>query len=102
MSTYFCLKLLDDLYFRAITILYIFLSGLLHIVSAEDSEKANILHRQLVTLFDEEHVLELILVLSQDMEARENAQYNLLIMEILHALVRDQVSQFFLDCKSLE
>ena len=35
-------------------------------------------------------MLEILLVLCQDMELRENAQYNLLIMELLHHLLKSQ------------
>jgi timeless len=44
----------------------------------------------LIALFEKELVLEIFLVLGQDMEARENAQYNLLMMELLHHLLKTQ------------
>ena len=48
------------------------------------------LHHELIALFDRELVLELLLVLAADIEQRENAQYNLLLMELLHHLLRNQ------------
>ena len=41
-------------------------------------------------LFEKELVLEILYVISQEMEARENAQYNLLMMELLNHLLRNQ------------
>ena len=58
--------------------------------SAENSHRAAVLHQELIGLFERELVLDVLLVLSQEMEARENAQYNLLLMEILHHLFRGQ------------
>mmetsp|Transcript_19742 Transcript_19742/g.43967 ORF Transcript_19742/g.43967 Transcript_19742/m.43967 type:complete len:1067 (+) Transcript_19742:182-3382(+) len=58
--------------------------------SAEASHRAAVLHQELISLFERELVLDVLLVLSQEMEARENAQYNLLLMEILHHLFRGQ------------
>lgn len=60
------------------------------IVSSDTSEQARNVHNKLVTLFEKEHVLDLILVLSQDVEARENSHYNLLLMEIIQSLIRGQ------------
>jgi hypothetical protein len=50
------------------------------------------LHQELIGLFEREVVLDILLVIAQEMESRENAQYNLLLMEILHHLLRTQVS----------
>jgi len=54
------------------------------------SSKSESLHHELISLFDRELVLELLLVLAADIEQRENAQYNLLLMELLHHLLRNQ------------
>jgi timeless len=64
----------------------------LHFITAstETSSQHAQLHQELVTLFDRELVFEIILVLGQDIELRENAQYNLLVMELLHHLVKSQ------------
>lgn len=48
------------------------------------------LHHELVALLDRELVLEILLVLSADIEQRENAPYNLLLMELLQLLLRHQ------------
>ncbi len=58
--------------------------------SLDTSRQATQLHQELISLFEKEHVLEIILVLGQEMEARENAQYNLIMMELLHHLLRTQ------------
>ncbi len=44
----------------------------------------------MIVLFEKELVLEILLVVGQEMELRENAQYNLLMMEILHHIVKMQ------------
>ena len=54
------------------------------------SSRTESLHHELIALFDRELVLELLLVLAADIEQRENAQYNLLLMELLHHLLRNQ------------
>ena len=54
------------------------------------SRQNNQLHQELIALFEKELVLEIILVLGQDIEARENAQYNLLMMELLDNLLKTQ------------
>jgi Timeless protein len=48
------------------------------------------LHYELVSLLERELVLEILLVLAADIEQRENAPYNLLLMELLHLLLRHQ------------
>lgn len=58
--------------------------------SATNSEAAETLHHELVSLLDRELVLEILLVLSADIELRENAPYNLLLMELLRLLLRHQ------------
>lgn len=48
------------------------------------------LHHEFITLLDRELVLEVLLVLAADIEQRENAPYNLLLMELLQLLLRHQ------------
>ena len=62
---------------------------LLH-ASPESAHRAQQLHNELVHLLEQELVLEILLVIGADLEQRENAQYNLLIMELLHHLIRNQ------------
>jgi len=49
-----------------------------------------VLNQELICLFDREMVLDIMLVIGQDMESRENKQYNLLMMEILHHMLKNQ------------
>lgn len=65
--------------------LYFCLSG-----SSETSQASLQLHNDLIVLFEKELVLDILYVIAQEMEARENAQYNLLLMELLHHLLRNQ------------
>jgi len=58
--------------------------------TAEKSCQSAVLHQELISLFERELVLDVFLVLAQELESRENAQYNLLLMEILHHLLRTQ------------
>ncbi len=58
--------------------------------SADTLQKSIHLHNELICLFEKELVLEILYVISQEMEARENAQYNLLMMELLNHLLRNQ------------
>ena len=58
--------------------------------SSETSRQAAQLHQDMIVLFEKELVLEILLVVGQEMELRENAQYNLLMMEILHHIVKMQ------------
>ena len=62
-------------------------------VSYNKQEDAR-LHQQMIALFQRELVLDIITMLAQDIESRENQHYNLLIMEILHYLFRGQVRDF--------
>ena len=62
----------------------------LNTASTEMSQKSAQLHNDLICLFEKELVLEILYVISQEMEARENAQYNLLMMELLSHLLRNQ------------
>lgn len=59
---------------------------------AENLQASTKLHQELIALFEKELVLDILLVIGQEMESRENVQYNLLIMEILHHLLKSQVS----------
>ena len=58
--------------------------------SPEASLKSAQLHNECISLFERELVLEIFLVICQEMELRENAQYNLLMMELLHHLFKSQ------------
>lgn len=53
------------------------------------------LHQELISLFEQELVLDVLVMIGQEMENRENAQYNLLIMEIMHHLLKSQVRFVF-------
>jgi timeless len=48
------------------------------------------LHHELILLLEQELVLDILHVLAADIERRENAQYNLLLMELLQHLLRRQ------------
>lgn len=48
------------------------------------------MHEQLVTLFQDALLLDILLLLAQDVHARENAKLNLLLVEIFHCVIRDQ------------
>jgi timeless len=63
------------------------------LVSSVAAQQSTQLHQELIALLDRELVLEIILVVGQEMELRENSPYNLLMMEILHNLLRSQVSR---------
>ena len=58
----------------------------------EKVQSSTILHQELVALFEREMVLDFFLVVGQELENRENKQYNLLMMEILHHMLKKQVS----------
>ena len=58
--------------------------------SADVSQASAQLHQELVCLFESELVLEILLVVAQDMESRENQNYNLLMMELLNLLLKSQ------------
>lgn len=55
-----------------------------------DKELAISLQNELIILYEQENILDIILVLSSDIELPENAPYNLLIMELLHHLYKNQ------------
>ena len=65
-------------------------SSMVSTASSETSRQAAQLHQDMIVLFQKELVLEILLVVGQEMEQRENAQYNLLMMEILHHIVKMQ------------
>ncbi|CAM9634093.1 unnamed protein product [Ectocarpus sp. 13 AM-2016] len=48
------------------------------------------MHEQLVALFKDALLLDILLLLAQDVHARENAKLNLLLVEIFHFIIRDQ------------
>ncbi len=58
---------------------------------AEKVQSSTILHQELIALFEREMVLDFFLVIGQEMENRENKQYNLLMMEVLHHMLKRQV-----------
>lgn len=55
----------------------------------------------MISLFERELVLEILLVVGQEMESRENSQYNLLMMEILHHMLKGQDPTFVAKSSSL-
>jgi len=57
---------------------------------AEKAQNCAILHQQLIGLFEKEMVLDFMLVVGQEMDNRENKDYNLLLMEILHHMLKNQ------------
>jgi timeless len=58
---------------------------------ADKVQSSTILHQELIALFEREMVLDFFLVIGQEMENRENKQYNLLVMEVLHHMLKKQV-----------
>ena len=50
----------------------------------------NDIHYELITIFDQELVLDILYVLCADIEQRENVSYNLLLMELLQLLFKHQ------------
>jgi len=58
--------------------------------SSEKARESMALHRELIVLMKEEMVLDVLMVIGQEVERRENEGYNLLLMEILHHLLRSQ------------
>ena len=59
-------------------------------LSTEITQNNSQLHQELIALFDAELVFEILFILAQEMESRENANYNLLLMEMLHHLLKNQ------------
>lgn len=58
--------------------------------SQDSIRKSRQLHHELVNLFHKELVMDILLVLGQELELRENSQYNLLMMELVHNLLKGQ------------
>ena len=54
----------------------------------DTSNRSQQLHNDLIALLEQEMVLEIVLVLAADLEARENQPYNLMVMELVHHLIR--------------
>lgn len=48
------------------------------------------MHEQLLALFQDALLLDILLLLAQDVHARENAKLNLLLVEIFQCVVKDQ------------
>lgn len=48
------------------------------------------MHEQVVELMQDALLLDILLLLAQDVHARENAKLNLLLVEIFHCVIRDQ------------
>lgn len=48
------------------------------------------MHEQLVALFQDALLLDILLLLAQDVHAKENAKLNLLLVDIFHCIIRDQ------------
>ena len=59
--------------------------------STEKSQYASQLHRELLIVLQEEMVLDVLVCVGQEVERRENHNYNLLLMEILSRMLRGQV-----------
>ncbi len=57
---------------------------------AEEEMADALLHAELLCIFDREYVFDVILFLCQGIQAPENAPWNLLLMEILFHLYKDQ------------
>jgi len=55
----------------------------------ERALQAKHIHHDFVALLERELVLDIVLVVASDLEARENAPYNLLLLELVHHLFRD-------------
>jgi timeless len=54
----------------------------------DPSHRSQHLHNDLIVLLEQEMVLEILLVLAADLEARENRPYNLMVMELVHHLLK--------------
>ena len=51
------------------------------------------LHEDMIMLFEQEYVLELVVLLTQDIEKKENKGWELVLLEIFDLLFRNQVSR---------
>ncbi|KAL9189751.1 hypothetical protein ACHAXT_009426 [Thalassiosira profunda] len=58
--------------------------------SVEESQLASQLHEELMVVLKEEMAFDLLVCLGQDVGRRENAKYNLLLMEILGCVLKGQ------------
>ena len=54
------------------------------------TSNTNDIHYELITIFDQELVLDILYVLCADIEQRENVSYNLLLMELIQLLFKHQ------------
>ena len=70
----------------------------------EKAQSAVQLHRELLMVLQEEMVFDVLMCLGQDVERRENQNYNLLLMEIMSLILRGQVRiwkskiLFYIEC----
>jgi timeless len=62
----------------------------LMLASADQAQESEQLHHEFISLIERELFLDIVHVLCADLEQRENAPYNLLLMELLHHLFRNQ------------
>ncbi|GAX10196.1 timeless [Fistulifera solaris] len=60
------------------------------LASADQAQESEQLHHEFINLIERELFLDIVHVLCADLEQRENAPYNLLLMELLHHLFRNQ------------
>lgn len=60
------------------------------LASADQAQDSEQLHHEFINLIERELFLDIVHVLCADLEQRENAPYNLLLMELLHHLFRNQ------------
>ncbi len=60
------------------------------LASADQAQESEQLHHEFINLIERELFLDIVHVLCADLEQRENAPYNLLLMELLHHLFCNQ------------
>mmetsp|Transcript_15769 Transcript_15769/g.23211 ORF Transcript_15769/g.23211 Transcript_15769/m.23211 type:complete len:995 (-) Transcript_15769:952-3936(-) len=58
--------------------------------STDASQASARIHQEMVCLFKSELVFDILLVVAQDMDSRENQNYNLIMMELLNLLLKNQ------------
>lgn len=58
------------------------------LLGGEAHHRSQQLHNDLIVLLEQEMVLEILLVLAADLEARENQPYNLMVMELVHHVLK--------------
>lgn len=51
-------------------------------------------HERLIQVLSDELMLEVLLLLAQDIDTRENKELNLVVMEIVYFLTKDRVGHF--------